>query len=641
MCGVAGFVLGRNLNGDRGTLAAMLGCIHHRGPDSDGIWTEENVWLGHKRLAIVDLTSSGMQPMRSHCGRYVISYNGEIYNFGELRMELERDGAIAWKGSSDTEVLVELIARFGLRQTLVRANGMFAFAVWDRKEKTLSLARDRFGEKPLYYAVHGGGLVFASELTAIEAMSAIPHAIDHNVIVAYLMNGNVPSPLSIYRGVKKLPPASFVTFSVAGISSVEAYWSLSEVARRGIANPFNDEREMLDSLQAALEKSCREKMVSDVPLGAFLSGGIDSSTVVALMQKHSLRPIKTYTIGFDIPHFNEANHAKAVAQHLGTDHTEQILTAKDAIDVAPQLGAMYDEPFGDRSAIPTYLVSRMARSHVTVCLSGDGGDELFAGYQRYFQYPDIWSRIEWLPMRRMASRTLRAIPSSALNYLFAPFKSYGARFGDTQNEIGFKVHRLAEHLGRANFEDFYLSMMRSISEAAQFVPGASGGAPAPKDSQTKFASRHNWMCLMDSIGYLPNDILTKVDRATMAVSLEGRMPLLDPAVAEVAWRIPIDVKMRDEVGKWPLRQVLYRHVPEPLFDRTKMGFDIPLREWLMGPLRPWVGDLLSEERLRRQGLLDVSATRACLDDFTSGRRTEPVKIWTLLMLQSWLEARGR
>jgi asparagine synthase (glutamine-hydrolysing) len=641
LCGIAGFIVSSGLPGKKDTLLGMLARLKHRGPDAEGVWNEDNVWLGHRRLAIVDITPTGAQPMLSRSGRYVIIYNGEIYNFGTLRMELERDAPTKWRGTSDTEVLIELIDRVGLKQALLRANGMFALAVWDRKEKTLSLARDRFGEKPLFYAVHGGGIAFASELTALEAMSALPREIDNDVVVSYLENGNVPSPLSIYRGIHKLPPASFVEFSEGRISEVEFYWSIANVAQNGQLNLINDDTEMVDRLEQALMRSCREKMVSDVPLGAFLSGGIDSSTIVALMQKQSSRAIKTFTIGFDISNYNEASYARAVAQHLGTDHSEQILTAKDAIDLAPGIGGVYDEPFADASAIPTYLVSKMARSKVTVCLSGDGGDELFAGYARYFMQPDIWKRIERFPLRRMVGRVARALPSSVLTSLFSPFKSRLSQYGNKTNPIGAKIQRLAEHLDFSNFEDYYASTMRAIPNAAKFVLGTANGGAAKTDYPIKLSSRLDWMCFQDSVDYLPNDVLAKVDRAGMAFSLEGRMPILDPEVAEIAWRIPSNVKTRDGSGKWPLRQVLHRHVPKHLFDRPKMGFGIPLREWLGGPLDPWVQDLLSEDRLRRQGLLDVSTVRACLDDFTTGRRPEPTKLWTLLMLQSWLEARGR
>ena len=641
MCGIAGFVASSALSGKRETLLSMLACLKHRGPDGEGVWNEDNVWLGHRRLAIVDITPTGAQPMLSRSGRYVITYNGEIYNFGTLRSELERDAPTKWRGTSDTEVLIELIDRVGLREALKRANGMFALAVWDRKDKVLFLARDRFGEKPLFYAVHGGGIAFASEITAMEAMAALPREIDHDVVVTYLENGNVPSPLSIYRGIYKLPPASFVKFSGDGISEVEFYWSIGEVAQSGQLNPISDDTEIVDRLEQALMRSCREKMISDVPLGAFLSGGIDSSAIVALMQKQSSRAIKTFTIGFDIPNYNEASYARTVAQHLGTDHSEQILTAKDAIDMAPAIGAVYDEPFADASALPTYLVSRMARSKVTVCLSGDGGDELFAGYARYFMQPDLWKRIERLPMRHIAGRVARAIPASVLNSLFSPFKSRLPQYGNKTNSIGAKIQRLAEHLDFDNFEDYYASTMRAIPNAAKFVPGARNGGAAKTNHPIKLSSRLDWMCFQDSVDYMPNDVLAKVDRAGMAFSLEGRMPILDPEVAEIAWRIPAATKTRDGSGKWPLRQVLHRHVPKHLFDRPKMGFGIPLREWLSGPLSPWVQDLLSEDRLRRQGLLDIRSVRACLDDFTTGRRSEPTKIWTLLMLQSWLEARGR
>ena len=359
------------------------------------------------------------------------------------------------------------------------------------------------------------------------------------------------------------------------------------------------------------------------------------------MQAQSSRPIKTFTIGFDIPKYNEAEYAKAVARHLGTDHAEQILTERDALDVAPRLGAFYDEPFADSSAIPTYLVSRMAREHVTVCLSGDGGDELFAGYTRYFIHPEMWGWISKVPMRRAAGRALRAIPPSSLNYLLAPLKAYEGRVSRSEDGIGVKAHRLAERLGVEGFEDYYRKMMMFVPDAGRFVRGASAGDGAPVVTAPEFADTLDWMCCADAASYLPNDILVKVDRASMAVSLESRTPFLDPEVAELAWRIPAQIKVREGEGKWPLRQVLYRHAPRELFDRPKMGFGVPLREWLRGPLREWACDLLSKERVLRQGYLNPAHVSACLGDFMTGRRPEPSKLWALLMWQSWLEARGR
>lgn len=643
MCGIAGIVSGPGLRADRDTLSAMLARIRHRGPDADGVWSEDGVWLGHRRLSILDLSPTGAQPMLSHCGRYVISFNGEIYNFQELRAQLEQGAEIDWRGSSDTEALVELIASRGLKAALEQINGMFAFALWDRREKTLSLVRDRFGEKPLYYGLHGGGLVFASELTAIEAHDGFPKEIDDAALTQFLKSGNVPSPLAIYKGVRKLPPGCFVTFSAQGCGEVEAYWSLAEVARRGLADPIHDEVEIVDRLEAALERSCRQKMISDVPLGAFLSGGIDSSTIVALMQKHSSRPIKTFTIGFNIPKYNEAEHAKAVANHLGTEHTEQILTEADALAVVPQLGALYDEPFADSSAIPTYLVSRMARSHVTVCLSGDGGDELFAGYLRHLQYPKIWRGIAKIPMRASIARLIAATPAPLLSALLSPLDRYGSRYSRSDDPLAVKALRFAERLGARDFAEFYESMNSFILDAKRFLARPSNDQSVENDRRRENGDRSfvDWMRLDDGTNYMPNDILVKVDRAAMAVSLEGRMPLLDPEVAEVAWRTPVAITMKDGAGKWPLRRVLARHVPPELFDRPKMGFGIPVREWLGGSLRQWAGDLLSPERLRRQGLLNEATVSSCLDDFMTGRRQEPRKLWALLALQSWLEQRGR
>jgi asparagine synthase (glutamine-hydrolysing) len=642
MCGIVGILEGKRLRADRSVIAAMLSRIRHRGPDAEGIWSEANVWLGHRRLSIIDVSSAAAQPMLSHCRRYVISFNGEIYNYQELRAEIQRDGAIAWRSLSDTEVLLELIARRGFRTALQAINGMFALAVWDRKERALFLARDRFGEKPLYYGMLDDGVVFASELTAIEACPSFPKEIDGTALASFLKYGNVPQPLSIYQGVSKLPPGAFRAFTPRGSNGVEAYWSITEVARQGLADPIHDKQEMLERLETALTQSCRQKMVSDVPLGAFLSGGIDSSTVVALMQKQSPRPIKTFTIGFDIPAYSEANHAKAVAQHLGTDHSEQILTERDALDVAPQLGAIYDEPFADSSAIPTYLVSRMARSQVTVALSGDGGDEMFAGYPRYVALPYLWRRLEKIPARCLIAKAIEKAPFFLILALIYPIRGIvGRQFNITSDDVIRKLQKL-RNISIENFQSFYDGTLSFCPNPGELLLNPPSAAVEETDKHSDiFGNQTDWMCWYDSIKYLPDDILTKVDRASMAVSLEGRMPMLDPNVAEIAWRLPGEVKMRDGNGKWPLRQILYKHVPRELFDRPKMGFGIPMREWLLGPLRAWAHDLLSPERVAKQGLLNVEATSACLDDFMTRRRPEQVKLWTLLMLQSWLDKRGR
>ena len=640
MCGIAGIVTGPRLKGDRSTLSAMLERIRHRGPDADGIWYEENVWLGHKRLSIIDVSETGAQPMVSHCGRYAISFNGEIYNFSELREELERDGEIAWKGTSDTEVLLELIARIGIKPALERINGMFAFAVWDRKKKTLSLARDRFGEKPLYYAEHGGGLVFSSELTAIETHGGIPNDIDMRALQSFLHYGYVPAPSSIYKTVKKLLPGCFVTFSATQCREVENYWSIKDIALNGQASPIHDEEEMVDRLEVVLLKSCKQKMISDVPLGAFLSGGIDSSTVVALMQRQSSRPIKTFTIGFDIDKYCEANHARAVAEHLGTEHTEQILTQQDALDIAPQLGALYDEPFADPSAIATYLLSRMTRSHVTVALSGDGGDELFAGYPRYLATAYMWARLKRIPFRGPLARALYAVPPSTLEALFKPMLVPSSRLLNISiDHIGDKLSRLSQ-ISAGNFPDFYEDIVATGPRTNALMVEVPDGRP-DRPYHPELKDETDWMCCVDAMRYLPDDILAKVDRASMAVSLEARVPMLDPQVAELAWRIPASIKLKDGKGKYPLRKLLGRYVPKQLFERPKMGFGIPVREWLAGPLRTWAIDLLNEDTVKRQALLNAKATSTCLKDFLTGRRQELTKLWTLLMLQSWLERRGR
>lgn len=641
MCGIAGVICGDTSKFDLGSLQTMLERIRHRGPDAQGVWSEDNVFLGHRRLSIVDISETGAQPMPSHNNRYVISYNGEIYNFQALRAELDDGGSIAWRGTSDTEVLVELVSRLGFEKALTRISGMFALALWDRHEKCLYLARDRFGEKPLYYALHQGSLFFASELTALEAAPQLPKSIDHNALASFVRRGNFASPHSIYAEVKKLPPASWIKWQAGKLSPIAAYWSLRDVARAGISSPYKDQAEMIDALESAISNSCRQQMVADVPLGAFLSGGIDSSTIVALMQRNSTKRIKTFSIGFDDPNFNEAEHAKAVAQHLGTEHHEQILTSQDAIAVAPQLGGFYDEPFADSSAIPTYLVSRMARSYVTVSLSGDGGDELFGGYSRYAVFPRLWSMINRVPLRGLAADAMLATPTWLLDKLATPILAIESRVGGSGESGGAKLHRIAYCMKAKCFGEYYSLMMSNRNDALLLVPNAREIATTPQIVAGDFETQIESMTYNDAMDYLPNDILTKVDRASMAVSLECRVPLLDPAIAEIACRIPAELRLRDGTGKWVLREVLQRHVPGYLFDRPKMGFGVPLRQWLGGPLKAWAEDLMSTERLKRQGFLDVNKAQELLAGLKSSDGGSHTQLWPLLMFQSWLEYRGQ
>jgi asparagine synthase (glutamine-hydrolysing) len=650
MCGIAGFV-GGGWKGSaevRHTLARMARSIRHRGPDHSEVWFDEAAGIGfaHTRLAILDLSAAGNQPMHSHSGRYVTVYNGEIYNHLVIRDELNDAGlAPNWNGRSDTETLLAAIDAWGARGALERATGMFAFALWDRADRTLTLARDRLGEKPLYYGRQrpGGPLLFGSELKALAQHPEFQRDIDRQALTLLLRYNYIPAPFSIYRGICKLPAGTFLTLADGSSEpAIEQYWSGAAAAEAGVANPLQlSDDEALDALERRLESAIAGQMIADVPLGAFLSGGVDSSTVVALMQKLSSRPVKTFTIGFNEAGFNEAEHAKAVAQHLGTEHTELYVTPVEARNVIPSLPEMYDEPFADSSQIPTHLVSALAREHVTVSLSGDGGDELFGGYDRYLLTSDLWAKISAIPkpLRAAAARAMTALPPAAWTRFgdvaggFLPKVAQGNRLGD-------KVHKGAPLLRSETAAELYggiISLWRSpesiVIDASEPPSQATGGAPA-------FAglSGIERMMALDLLGYLPDDILVKVDRAAMAVSLETRVPFLDHHVVELAWRLPFQMKIRGGQTKWILRQLLYRHVPAALIERPKMGFGVPVGEWLRGPLRDWAEALLDERRLRTEGFFRPDPIRRMWEAHLSGKVDEQFRLWGILMFQNWLEA---
>lgn len=643
MCGIAGFhafAEGSPEAMDR-CVRRMTDVLEKRGPDSHGYWSDPQagVALGHRRLAIVDLSPLGHQPMVSASGRSVIAYNGEIYNFAELRADLEARG-VAFRGRSDTEVLVEACEAFGVENAVRRCIGMFAFAFWDRRTRTLTLARDRLGIKPLYWGYAGETLVFGSELKALREHPAFAAEIDRDALAAYLRHNYIPAPRSIHRGVRKLQPGCLLVVR-AGSEPVEApFWSMADVVRRG-----QEERraigdaEAIDELETLLRDAVGRRMIADVPLGAFLSGGVDSSTVVALMQEQSSRPVRTFSIGFHEDGYDEARHAAAVADHLKTDHTELYVDPARAREVIPQLPEMFDEPFADSSQIPTYLVSQMTRRHVTVSLSGDGGDELFAGYNRYTLARDLWRRVGWMPrpLRRAAAGMIRAVPPSAWTRLF---EAVPAALRPPQ--AGDKLHKLAGVLGGGPGE-LYRSLVSQWPDPAALVPGARE-PEGPLSDMSVAASVPDLverMQYLDTITYLPDDILTKVDRASMAVSLEARVPLLDHRVVDFAWRLPMHFKIRDGETKWLLRQVLYRRVPRALIERPKMGFGVPIDAWLRGPLRDWAESLLDEGRLRSEGFLDPEPVRRRWSEHLSGRRNWQYAIWTVLMFQAWLERQRR
>ena len=643
MCGIAG-VFGRSA--DVETVTKMTRALAHRGPDDNGVWIdpEATVGLGHRRLSIVDLSPAGHQPMHSGSSRYVITLNGEIYNFGELRSDLAAEGhEIKWRGYSDTEVLLACFDAWGIKPTLQRATGMFAFAMWDRSERALTLARDRLGEKPLYYGRQGGlesPFLFASELKALLQHPAFNPEIDREALSLFMRYLNVPAPWSIYRGISKLLPGTILTLRAdATEPEIEEYWSGAEVARAGVSNPVaSPAEEAVDALESILGLAIGRQMVADVPLGAFLSGGIDSSTVVAIMQKLSSRPVRTFTVGFREQAYNEAHHARAVARHLGTDHTELFVTPEQAMDVIPRLPAMFDEPFADSSQIPTHLISALARKHVTVALSGDGGDELFGGYDRYLLASGLWNRIAGIPMpiRAGMARALTAVPAGAWTTLGDAAGGLLPRMM-RMRRLGEKVHKGAPMLKRQSLDELYDDMLSVWSDPSALVVGA----PAKNISTIEAAlfsglGAVERMMAHDMLGYLANDILVKVDRAAMAVSLETRVPFLDLQVVEFAWRVPLEMKIRGGTTKWLLRQVLYRHVPPALIERPKMGFGVPLASWLRGALRDWAENLLDPKLIRSQGWLNADLIEVCWRQHLSGKRDLTAHLWAVLMFQSWL-----
>lgn len=642
MCGFVGFLDRSGFADGEVLLRWMADTIVHRGPDSDGYWVdgEAGIALAHRRLAIIDLSPAGHQPMASHDGRYILSYNGEIYNHLALRKELEARGQIEWRGHSDTETLLQGFSTWGILGTLQRANGMFAFALWDRADRKLVLARDRMGEKPLYYGMQGGALLFGSELKALAQHPAWQGQIDRDVLSLFLRHNYVPGPYSIFGGIAKLPPAHYLEVGLddAAPGAPIAYWDIAEKAREGFEKPFAGSAEAaVDALEALLIDAVDMRMAADVPLGAFLSGGYDSSTIVALMQRQSARPVKTFSIGFSEAEYDEAHHAKRVAEHLGTDHTEFYVTPEDALAQIPSLPRHWDEPFADSSQIPTLLVSRLARSQVTVSLSGDGGDELFCGYTRYAQGYDIWRRLGAMPhgARKLLSGALRKTPAGAIDGLmkFAPARLRKMAVGD-------RLLKLADVLDVERPDDFYRSLVSHAKHPADLVPGAHEPPTILSQQDPDWPAAADFrdrMMYLDMRSYLPDDILTKVDRASMAVSLESRVPLLDHRIVEFALAMPLAYKLRNGEAKWPLRQLLYRYVPREMMERPKMGFGVPIEHWLRGPLRSWADDLLAPDRLKRDGFFDVDAVSRMWSDTRSGRRRLHYHVWDILMFQAWLD----
>ena len=649
MCGVNGFFNAHTAISAHTVIAQMNAAIHHRGPDAGDAWLDKNngLILGHQRLAIQDLSPAGAQPMHSNCDRYVLAFNGEIYNHLQLREQLTNNGhAPAWRGHSDTETILACFVAWGVEKTLKAMVGMFAIVLWDRKQKLLTLARDRMGEKPLFWGWQDQSLYFSSELKGLKAHPAFKTDIDRNAITLLLRHNCIPAPYSIYQGIEKLRPGYWVQLPLADIDKAksvqpQAYWRFNEIVEAGLVDPFTGSpQQAVDVLESALIDSVGAQMQSDVPLGAFLSGGIDSSTVVALMQAQSSRPVKTFTIGFDDAGYNEATHAKAVAKHIGTEHTELYVRPEDALSVIPKLPFIYDEPFSDSSQIPTFLVSELASQHVTVALTGDGGDELFGGYTRYLMAQQVWSKIRKLPkpLRQLTASSLTSVSPKRWDALFntlSPILPNRLRL----RTPGDKAHKLAGVLNLDSEQAFYQRLTSHWLQPSQIVIGAQDPHTLINDSNCwpQTDSFQHAMMAMDAQTYMTDDILVKVDRAAMANSLETRVPLIDHRIAELAWRMPLDYKIRDGEGKWLLKQVLFRHVPRELIERPKMGFGIPLHDWLRGPLRDWAEALLDENLLQQQGYFNPAPIRKVWSEHLSGAHNHEHRLWDVLMFQAWLE----
>jgi asparagine synthase (glutamine-hydrolysing) len=636
MCGFAGFVGFSDFLKDQvESVAYNMGEeISHRGPDDYGIWYDESieVMFTHRRLSILDLSDAGHQPMQSPSGRFVIAFNGEIYNHLDLRSKVKGN---SFKGHSDTETLLALIESDGIVAALDQIVGMYAFALWDREKKVLYLVCDRMGEKPLYYGWQKGVFLFGSELKALKVHPAFDGEVDRGSIALQLRHNCIPAPYTIYKGIKKLVPGTFLKLPAGNGKLLERelpepkrYWSLATVAESGIENRYvGSESSAISELDHLLSRSVSDQMVADVPLGAFLSGGVDSSTVVALMQKQSSFPVKTFSIGFNEKGYDEAIYAKEVANYLGTEHTELYITAQQAMDVIHRLPQLYDEPFSDSSQIPTFLVAEMTRQHVKVSLSGDGGDELFGGYNRYFKTHQWWDNIKLIPIsvRQLLSKGLMAIPNAVWH-----------KIGGSPDHI----FKLAGVLALDDCSSLYNHFVTHWDDPSSVVIGGQEWETEVSNPSIQLDSIVEQMMALDSVTYLPNDILTKVDRAAMGVSLETRIPFLDHRVVEFAWKLPLSMKIRDRQGKWILRQLLYQYVPKELIERPKMGFGVPIDSWLRGPLRDWAESLLDEFRLRQEGFFHYEQIREKWQEHLSGKRNWQHHLWDVLMFQAWLEAQS-
>jgi asparagine synthase (glutamine-hydrolysing) len=657
VCGITGLIdpHGASRNPElKNIVGHMADTLLHRGPDDGGVWGEGSVALGHRRLSIVDLSPEGRQPMFSSCGRYVLVFNGEIYNHREIRQMVDTRNQISWRGHSDTEVMLAAFTEWGVRKAVELFAGMFAFALWDRKEKALFLGRDRLGEKPIYYGMLEDVFLFGSELKSLRVHPKWRGSTNPDALKLFLSYGYVPAPHSIYQGIFKILPGTIVRVASEDLDlrgratpstplQPYVYWSAKDMAESSVSDHFQGTvEEAVDNLDLLLRKVVAQQMVADVPLGAFLSGGVDSSCVVALMQAQSPRPVKTFTIGFYESGFNEAEYSKAVARHLGTEHTELYVTSKEAHEVVPRLAIHYDEPFADPSQIPTCIISQLTRRYVTVSLSGDGGDELFGGYGRYIFNRDLWRKVGWVPRPiRQSVANLLSMPTpdqwERVGKVFSPFlKKYGSR-----GTLGDKFHKVAEVLSMPDRIALYYRLLSQRVSPEELLVGGNIKSSLPERDAGREACLPDFisqMMYLDLVSYLPDDCLVKVDRASMAASLESRAPFLDHRVVEFAWRLPLSMKVRNGEGKWLLKQVLDRYVPRALIERPKKGFSVPIAEWLRGPLREWGESLLNEYRMRNEGFFNVATIQIKWREHLAGQRNWDKLLWHVLMFQAWLEA---